>query len=75
MNVPLAMDPEQFRRLGHQAVDLVADYLGGLPGRAVFTPMTPGERKTLLEAALPESGLDAAELLERFRSEFAGAGR
>jgi aromatic-L-amino-acid decarboxylase len=69
MNARLAMDPEQFRRLGHQAVDLVADYLGGLPERAVFTPMTPGERKTLLDASLPESGLDAAELLEQCRTQ------
>jgi aromatic-L-amino-acid/L-tryptophan decarboxylase len=69
MSAPLAMDPEQFRRLGHQAVDLVADYLGQLPSRAVFAPMSPGERKTLLEAALPESGADATELLEQCRTQ------
>ena len=69
MKAPLAMDPEQFRRLGHQAVDLVADYLGGLPERAVFTPMTPGERKGLLDAPLPASGLEAAELLDQCRAQ------
>ena len=42
MSAPLAMDPEEFRRLGHQAVDLLADYLGGLGQGAVFPPMTPG---------------------------------
>jgi glutamate/tyrosine decarboxylase-like PLP-dependent enzyme len=63
------MDPDEFRRLGHQAVDVLADYLGGLPERAVFTPMTPGERESLLDGALPESGVDAATLLERCRSQ------
>ena len=69
MSAPLAMNPDEFRRVGHQAVDLLADYLGGLPERAVFTPMTGDERKALLDASLPESGLGAAELLERCRTQ------
>jgi glutamate/tyrosine decarboxylase-like PLP-dependent enzyme len=63
------MDPDEFRRLGHQAVDLLADYLGGLGERPVFTPMTPAERQTLLSETLPEAGLDAAGLLERCREQ------
>jgi len=69
MSAPLAMDPEEFRRLGHQTVDLLADYLGGLDQGAVFTPMTPGERQALLGETLPESGLDAGHLLERCREQ------
>ena len=71
MSTPLAMDPEEFRRLGHQTVDLLADYLGGLGERAVFTPMTPREREALLGEALPDAGLDAgltARALPRRRS-------
>jgi glutamate/tyrosine decarboxylase-like PLP-dependent enzyme len=63
------MDPEEFRRLGHQAVDLLADYLEGLREGSVFTPMTPGERQALLSETLPETGLDAAHLLERCREQ------
>jgi Pyridoxal-dependent decarboxylase conserved domain len=38
---PPALDPAAFRRLAHAAVDLVADYLGGIRERPVFAPMTP----------------------------------
>ena len=69
MSTPLAMDPEEFRRLGYQAVDLLADYLGGLGERAVFTPMTPRERAAILDEPLSDAGLDAASLLERCRSQ------
>ncbi|MET0484787.1 MAG: amino acid decarboxylase, partial [Candidatus Rokuibacteriota bacterium] len=68
MSTPLAMDPEEFRRLGYQTVDLLVDYLGGLSERAVFTPMTPPEREAILGEALPDAGLDAAALLERCRT-------
>ena len=69
MSTPLAMDPEEFRRLGYQTVDLLVDYLGGLSERAVFTPMTPPEREAILGEALPDAGLDAAALLERCRTQ------
>jgi glutamate/tyrosine decarboxylase-like PLP-dependent enzyme len=56
MKDPLALPVEEFRRLGHRAVDLVADYLDGLPGRAVFTPMSPEDRRRLLDGPLPARG-------------------
>jgi glutamate/tyrosine decarboxylase-like PLP-dependent enzyme len=62
---PLAMDPEEFKRAGHALVDAVASFLGGLPER----PVTPGEGPTAIralldaEAALPEHGIGADELL------------
>ena len=68
MTLPHAMDPEAFRRLGHRAVDLVADALRELPKRPVFTPMTPDERRSLLDARLPERGQDAGALIERFET-------
>jgi glutamate/tyrosine decarboxylase-like PLP-dependent enzyme len=60
------MDAEEFRRLGHRAVDLVADSLHNMPRRHVFTPMTPAQRQTLLEQPLPETGGDAGALLDLF---------
>ena len=58
-----AMDPDAFRRLGHAAVDLIADHLGGIRSRPVFAPMTPGERAALLEHALADDGVAPETLL------------
>ena len=41
MSTPLAMDPEEFRRLGYQTVDLLVDYFGGLSERSVFPHDAP----------------------------------
>ena len=60
---PPAMDPDAFRRLGHAAVDLIADHLGGIRERPVFAPMTPAERAALLEHALPDGGVAPETLL------------
>ncbi|MFF1955211.1 pyridoxal phosphate-dependent decarboxylase family protein, partial [Kitasatospora herbaricolor] len=56
--------PDDFRAAAHTAADLVADYLGGLPGRPVWQPMDPADRTSLLEAPLPKDGLPLAELLD-----------
>ncbi|HKW95396.1 MAG TPA: pyridoxal-dependent decarboxylase, partial [Methylomirabilota bacterium] len=63
-----ALDAARFRRLGHELVDLVADYLADLRDRPVFTPMRPAERTSLLDEALGESGLPPEAVLERFRT-------
>ena len=63
---PPALDPECFRRLGHALVDLVTDYLAGLPARPVFRPMRPAERATLLQEALGEAGASPEAIVERF---------
>jgi len=57
-------DPEAFRAFAHEAVDLAA-----LPERPVFQRMPPQARVNLLEAPLPETGLTAGTLLDRFQSE------
>jgi len=64
----LALDPEHFRRLAHEAVDLVADYLAGLAAAPVFRPMSPAERTTLMQESLGDSGVAPELVLERFRT-------
>jgi len=65
---PADLDSERFRRLAHDAVDLVADYLAGIGEAPVFRPMTPAERTTLMQEPLGATGIDPEALLERFRA-------
>jgi aromatic-L-amino-acid decarboxylase len=65
---PPAIDPEHFRRLGHEVVDVVTDYLADIRGRSVFRPMRPPERATLMEEGLGETGVTPEMILERFRT-------
>jgi hypothetical protein len=44
---------DEFRRIGHRGVDLVADYLFSMRERPVFTPMHPDQRERFLDQALP----------------------
>jgi aromatic-L-amino-acid decarboxylase len=50
------MDTDEFRRLGHQLVDWVADYREGLEGRAVMSPARPGEIRARFAAEPPAHG-------------------
>lgn len=62
-------DPEAFRAFAHEAVDLAADYLAALSERPVYQRMSPEARMNLLEAPLPETGMPAGTLLDRFQTE------
>jgi aromatic-L-amino-acid/L-tryptophan decarboxylase len=62
---PLDIDAEAFRRLGHRAVDRLADLLASLPAR----PVTSGRdaaflRQALGEGSVPEEGEDPEALLD-----------
>ncbi len=54
------MTPEEFRRLGHRAVDFVADYwerVGSAdPGLPVVCPRAPGETAGMMPMTPPERG-------------------
>lgn len=65
---PLSLAPEELRRLGHRAVDLVVDHLAALRDGPPVRTGTPEELAALLHEAPPEEpgDLDAAlELLAR----------
>lgn len=59
------MSPEEFRSLGHDLVDRVADFLAELPQRRVTSGESPEMIRSLLgaETNLPEEGEDPATLL------------
>jgi len=64
---PLAMSSGEFRLLGHQMVDRVADFLDSLPGRPVTTGESPQQIRQALDAGrtLPKEGSDPAKLIGR----------
>jgi len=66
---PLEMSPEEFRRLGHDLIDRLAEFLASLPDRPV-TPAEPPElvRGLLGDGGLPEMGTDPGRLLEEAAS-------
>jgi aromatic-L-amino-acid decarboxylase len=50
------MNADEFRRLGHQLVDWVAEYRERLEERAVMSPVRPGEIKERFPAQPPRQG-------------------
>lgn len=65
----LMLDPETFRALGYQAIDLAAAHLAGMRDGPVFQPMPPAARRTLLAQPLPEAGTSPDDILARFATE------
>ncbi len=48
------MDPEEFRRFGHQVVDWVADYRARVATLPVMASVEPGSLRASLPQAPPE---------------------
>jgi aromatic-L-amino-acid/L-tryptophan decarboxylase len=49
------IDLDEFRRAGHRAIDLVADYLESLPERTVQPTIEPGSVRAALPTVAPET--------------------
>ena len=60
---PIEIDGADFRAIGHELVDTIADLLSSLEKRAVAIGQEPSDIKRLLPLALPEHGTDARALL------------
>jgi len=49
------MSPEEFRRLGHELIDRIADYRAGLAERPAMSRVKPGSIRAALPKAAPET--------------------
>jgi aromatic-L-amino-acid/L-tryptophan decarboxylase len=65
-DVPLAMEPVEFRRLGHALVDRIAGHMEALPGKPVSPGVSPEVIRGILGAdrPLPLEGSEPGPLLE-----------
>ncbi|MEW6745708.1 MAG: pyridoxal-dependent decarboxylase [Planctomycetota bacterium] len=61
------MDPETFRRHGHEVIDWVADYLANVERYPVLAPVSPGEVRARLPSHPPAQGEPMERLLADFR--------
>ena len=48
------MTPEEFRRIGHELIDRIADYRAGVAERPVMSARKPGETRAMLPKAPPQ---------------------
>jgi glutamate/tyrosine decarboxylase-like PLP-dependent enzyme len=64
-DVPLAIDPSEFRAIGHALVDAVAGFLESVPRRPVTAGTAPDAVRASIssDAALPEHGEDPATVV------------
>ena len=62
---------DEFRRVGREAVDAIADYHAGLARRRVLPAATPAEVAARFAQELPEEGESAASLVEDWRERVA----
>lgn len=58
------MTPEEFRRVGHQLIDWIADYRARVSELPVMSAVKPGEVRAQLPAAPPDSPEDFAAIMQ-----------
>ncbi|HEX8090440.1 MAG TPA: pyridoxal-dependent decarboxylase, partial [Blastocatellia bacterium] len=63
----LDLAADEIRRIGGDAVDLIADYYDSIRDRPVFSGVTARDVSERVDQALPEAGADFDELLDVFR--------
>src|ERR1700724_538594 len=61
---PIDIPPEEFRRLGYRAVDLLTEHFAGLSRHPCRSPVPDEVRRDLLEQPLPDGPGDADALLD-----------
>jgi len=62
---------DEIRRVGYQAIDLIAEHLTALPGRPVFQPFPSALADKYLESRPPKTGSSPDAILRTFAAEIA----
>ena len=63
---PIAMGSAEFKKIGYQLVDAIADFIDSIPEKKVTTGESPKELQLILgSASLPENGVPAEALFAR----------
>lgn len=63
---PIEINEQEFRRIGHQLVDSLADFLENISEKPVTTGESPEEAGMILgNSRLPQEGLEAGEIISR----------
>jgi glutamate/tyrosine decarboxylase-like PLP-dependent enzyme len=63
------LEPEEYRRLGYQAVDMMVDYFDSIRDRRVFPGKSSQEVARVFQEPLPQSGAAADEILEEWATQ------
>src|SRR6266850_4937161 len=58
------MDAKEFRNVGHQVVDLLADYLASIDQKPITPQVEPGNVHGLFDEPLPQRGIAAEDILK-----------
>ena len=62
---------DEIRRVGYRVVDMISDYLTGLPDRPVFQPCPPDLIGSFVDGPVPQVGEGVDALLDEFTSKVA----
>lgn len=62
------MDPKEFREVGHQVVDLLAEYLDHIEEKRVFPDVEPRTLSELFAEPLPQEGSSSQRVLHELES-------
>jgi aromatic-L-amino-acid/L-tryptophan decarboxylase len=62
------LSPDEFRRLGYRAIDVLADHLAALPTGKCRTPVPADVQRMLLQQPLPQGATDPDTLLDFVQS-------
>ncbi|WP_396611809.1 pyridoxal phosphate-dependent decarboxylase family protein [Haloferax sp. S1W] len=60
------LDPDEFRELGYQMVEIIAEYLDSIDDRPVFPGKPQEEIEAVFDDPLPEHGQDPADILDEW---------
>ena len=60
------MSPEEFRRLGYQLIDFIAEYRAGLEAKPVMARVQPGAIKALFPSSPPQEAVGFEEVQRDF---------